>query len=305
MFSDVAHFESIRLVRREPGETATVAFVSDQADQTFLAERREAQKLLGFTTATSEVFFARRALLVEGRGDALAARLAVDKLELGDVDAEDFSIIECGGKGDISFLARLCGALAIPIVVLHDEDIRDLPEDDPEAAARRESDNQREADNNRRISDAIKGAPLFIACPSLEEELGIGRNADDKPARVAAAISELEPGELPACLRGAVRALFDEAELGEEAAPRCGPASPSRGDGIGRGSSLAARWTRATSSPSTPPSWRPAARFSPAIRGGEAHGRWWNSEKRISRLRRAARSRVPASLSIARPTRSS
>lgn len=210
VFADVAHFEAIRLVRRESGQGASVSLVANETDREYLAARRDAQKLLGFNTTMSEVFFARRALLVEGRGDALAARLAVAKLQLGDVDAEDFSIIACDGKGDISFLARLCGALEIPFVVLHDEDIRDLPDDDPDTANKLRRENERETKNNKRIAEAAKSAPVFIAKPSLEAELGIGRNADDKPLKIAVEVERRSPDELPWCLSDAVRALFDK-----------------------------------------------------------------------------------------------
>lgn len=56
-----------------------------------------------------------------------------------------------------------------------------------------------------------KGAPVFAAKPSLEEELGINRSADDKPAKVAEAISKCSPDKLPSCPCDAVRALFADA----------------------------------------------------------------------------------------------
>jgi len=95
-------------------------------------------------------------------------------------------------------------------VVLHDEDIRELPDDDPEIASKLKRDNERERKNNERIAEAARSAPVFIAQPSLEAELGIGRNAYDKPSRIAAEVERRSRDELPHCLRDAVRALFAE-----------------------------------------------------------------------------------------------
>jgi predicted ATP-dependent endonuclease of OLD family len=45
-----------------------------------------------------------------------------------DLDAENLSVIACGGKTAIPYHARLCRALGIPVCVLFDDDT--LPEPD-------------------------------------------------------------------------------------------------------------------------------------------------------------------------------
>jgi putative ATP-dependent endonuclease of OLD family len=72
IYADVTRFEGIRLIRREPGAMTTASAVTRPEDIEFLDTRRAAQKMLGFTATRSELFFARRVLLVEGDGDDLA-----------------------------------------------------------------------------------------------------------------------------------------------------------------------------------------------------------------------------------------
>jgi acetaldehyde dehydrogenase (acetylating) len=105
-----------RLVRREPGQMTTVAAVDQAEDVAYLAEQRDRHKLHAFTSARSELLFGRRVLLVEGPGDAAAAKLCAAGLGL-DLDAEDLSVVECGGKSAIPFIASVCRALAIPYCV--------------------------------------------------------------------------------------------------------------------------------------------------------------------------------------------
>lgn len=135
IFADVTRFEGIRLMRREPGAMSAVGAVTEADDVAFLSGRREAQKMLGFTATRSELFFARRVLLVEGPGDELATRRISEMLG-HDIDAEDLAIVGCGGKSGIPFAARLCRALRIPFWVLRDDDIQEEPEGDHERAAK-------------------------------------------------------------------------------------------------------------------------------------------------------------------------
>lgn len=61
------------------------------------------------------------AVLVEGRTEKLALPYAFRALGF-DADRLGISIVECGGKGNIPVLARVCRATGIPFVVLHDRD---------------------------------------------------------------------------------------------------------------------------------------------------------------------------------------
>lgn len=142
-------------------------------------------------------------------GDRLAAFEAASRLGL-DADAEDLAIVLCGSKSAIPFFARVCTALDIPFLVLHDEDIYPVDGDDVQRASI-EAENQIAETKNEEIMKATNNVTrIFVVRPSLEAALGIGRSARDKPQRVLEALQASPPDDFPFPLRGAVEALFAE-----------------------------------------------------------------------------------------------
>jgi putative ATP-dependent endonuclease of OLD family len=123
VFADVDNYEGIRLLRRR-GHGHTVAdWVRDPLDAAFLDEHRKQQRLAtGFDSSKNELFFADRALLVEGPADMLAVMMAAKKLDI-DLDAENVAVVQGGGKTGLLFYGTICRALSIPYAVMHDEDI--------------------------------------------------------------------------------------------------------------------------------------------------------------------------------------
>lgn len=198
IFADVNRFEALRLARRDAQQRTRVSFVpkSEKAD---LERAREAFKLGGkFDTARNEVLFSGRALLVEGYGDRMAALAIAEKDNL-DPDAEGVAIVDCGGKTGIELVIRVCRALEIPFVVVHDEDV--WPTNgiaDAQKRQKLEKENKEEEQKNQRIKDAVgTDGVLFVLSPSLEEVLGIGRNASDKPQKIAKAIQSVDINNPP------------------------------------------------------------------------------------------------------------
>lgn len=206
VFADVSRFEGIRLVRRPPGGMTTVDAIADKDDAAWLQERREAQKLIALTTARSEAFFAQRVLLVEGPGDVLAVRMLAEKLG-HDLDAEDRAVIECGGKAGVAFVGRICKALGIPALAMHDEDVHEAPEGE-EPPAKQHEENQREEVLNADIASVFGKNECFVLNPSLEGIFGIGRGAKDKPRRVAEALDSLAPEDFPKEMASALEGLL-------------------------------------------------------------------------------------------------
>lgn len=205
VFADVNLFESLRVTRREPGSPSAISYIAPP-DIEFLTKERARQKISArFDTARNEVLFASRALLVEGHGDRLAALTVAEKLDI-DIDAEGFSVIDCGGKNAIPLVAGICRALAIPFSVLHDEDIWPLESSVDEA--KQEEENKAAEIENKRIVDAIRANnSIFILTPSLESVLGIGRSAKDKPIKVLEMLQNMAVGEVPAALVKSVESL--------------------------------------------------------------------------------------------------
>lgn len=196
VFADLDRFEAIRLIRREPGEGTTVSAIAKPEDIEFLKQQREREKLHAFDDRRGELLFARRVLLVEGAADVLAVRRAADERGL-DFDAEGFSVIDCGSKSAIPFIARIARALKIPVTVMCDDDLGGSEKE------------KRVAEKlNERIEKALDGeGEIVFFSPSLEEALGISRDADEKPRRVARALEDLPSDDWPPQLGLALDAL--------------------------------------------------------------------------------------------------
>ncbi|WP_447973910.1 ATP-dependent nuclease [Nitrospira sp. Kam-Ns4a] len=192
IFADVNRFEALRVVRRSGGPTS-VAYVQDQ-QRAALETARDNFKLGNrFDAARNEVLFASRALLVEGFGDRIAALMLAEKLGI-DPDAEGLAVVDCGGKAGIELVARVCRALEIPFVVLHDADVWPTQKiADPAKRTKQEGENKAEQQMNQRIKEAAgKDGPVFVISPSLEDGLNISREARDKPRKIAEAMDKID-----------------------------------------------------------------------------------------------------------------
>ena len=114
-FLNVARLEQLALVDRRPSRGTTVVQPAPlAADESFRAVSE-------FDAERSELFLARAALLVEGRTEKLVFPLIFTALGR-DHDREAISIVECGGKPNIPLFARICAAVGVPYLVVHDRD---------------------------------------------------------------------------------------------------------------------------------------------------------------------------------------
>jgi energy-coupling factor transporter ATP-binding protein EcfA2 len=214
VFADATRFETLRLMRRKPGKSSTVGLVKPE-DRRGLESAKSATKLLTeYDAARSEALFANAVLLVEGKADLIGARGTAARMSL-DLDATNLTVMECGGKSSIPFHAKLCRALGIPVCVLYDDDQWSPADDVAEEDALKITETaQREAKMNARIEEAIPDqADRFACSPTLEFLMGIGRDADNKPMRVAEIVSKATT--LPKALIDAVTRLqrLGETEL--------------------------------------------------------------------------------------------
>jgi putative ATP-dependent endonuclease of OLD family len=227
IFADAVRFESLRLVRRPPSKSTMVA-LADAESRAALDTAKAATKLLTeYDTTRSEALFANAVLLVEGKADAIAVRAVAKRLKI-DLDARNLTVMECGGKSSIPFHARLCRSLSIPVCVLFDEDVWPTPEDaDDVARANIAGENRRAQKETSLIEEAVPNpTDRFIARPTLEEEMGIGRTASNKPMRMAERVESADTrDDLPSQLVEAVKRLdeLDPTRLSDAAGAETPP----------------------------------------------------------------------------------
>lgn len=193
IFADVNKFETIRLVRKLSQDSTKVFYV-DNTRRADLDNARNRHKIGGrFNTDRNEVLFANKAVLVEGYGDKVAVLRIAEKMRL-DFDAEGITVVDCGGKSGILLIVQVCKAFQIPFVVIHDEDILPIENmQNQKCNKNQQEENELERKNNQKIREAVEDETcLFILKPSLEECLGVSRNAKDKPQKVAEAIEKID-----------------------------------------------------------------------------------------------------------------
>lgn len=115
-FLDVSDYQSIYLVRKTADSTEVFPGWRVQ-----LTSTDDLKLITRFDMATNEVFFAKAVLLVEGPEDKIAA---VKAFELGgiDIDKQGISVVPCGGKHGMPFMAKVLTSLEIPTCALCDRD---------------------------------------------------------------------------------------------------------------------------------------------------------------------------------------
>jgi hypothetical protein len=163
-FLNVARLEDLALVEhRLPAGTAVFQPEPLPADESFRA-------LSEFDAERSELFLAQAVVLVEGRTEKLVFPFVFRSLGY-DPDREAISIVECGGKPNIPLFARICDAVGLPYLVVHDRDA--LPGREPIQA---------EAAVNAEIADVAGPDRTVVLEPDFEAVAGLAGHSH-KPER--------------------------------------------------------------------------------------------------------------------------
>jgi putative ATP-dependent endonuclease of the OLD family len=114
-FVGIPEFKNVRLIRRRDGKTTRAA--SDLEPTPELTEKLRKE----VDPERSELFFARRLLIVEGDTEKLALPEYSARLKI-DLDRAGASIIESGGKTNLLPLAEIAASFGIPTAIVYDRD---------------------------------------------------------------------------------------------------------------------------------------------------------------------------------------
>jgi hypothetical protein len=121
-------------------------------------------------------------------------------LEL-DLDGEGLSVVACGSKNAIPFFVRFCMVLGIEFPVMHDQHVYESSH----PLAQKNAEQER---TNSTISTAMRGrGHPFLLQPTLEESLGVGRQASNKSRRVLETVRAMPPELIPEPIISAVKQL--------------------------------------------------------------------------------------------------
>lgn len=172
----------------------------------------------------SELFFARKVVLVEGETEKVILPFLAHKLGVFD---QAVSVIDCGSKHNLPLYIRILNAFLMPYSVVHDED----PVPDPvprEWNQDRVGAMRRTFAMNNTIADLVNPAlaHVEVLSPDFERSAGVSRNQGDKKGKALAALdhfSAMPADEIPDGLKELVRAVYGPA-------PEHGPIEPDRGE---------------------------------------------------------------------------
>ncbi len=206
--------ESVALVRRNASDGTKVS----QAAKVELAETdRQALRLLTeFDSQRNEMFFAKKVMLVEGATEKVALPLAFKALGV-DINKENLSVIECGGKTKIPLFARVAKALDIPFVILADHDVREIKAEwsDTRKKEQSEKNSKHERWNRDLVVAAGDEKRVFFLRPAFEDEMSLSGDDSQKVDQAFNKFETITAATLPAALRDPIHAL-----LGTPIAPK-------------------------------------------------------------------------------------
>lgn len=184
-FVDAAHHDEIVRLDLSAGGT-----VVRRTDPGTLTDTERVRIQAEFDHERSEMFFAQKVVLVEGRTERLSLPSIFRALG-HDPDAEGIAIVEMGGKGNLPLAARVLRQLAIPFVVVFDADQGSASTVLDEA-----------------IQRAAGDAPTIRFEPDFEAAAGIA-SRDDKVLDAWRRFSGASGDAIPAPLAKLVRVTVD------------------------------------------------------------------------------------------------
>jgi CRISPR-associated exonuclease Cas4 len=211
-FVDLAHYKEVVLISKEDpvaGSRARQCTMELFGDEDFENRKKRFHMAEWINPDRGEMFFARRAIFVEGETEKVLLPFIAEKL--GRFDA-DISIIDCGAKHNLPLYVTIAKAFSIPYLVIHDEDpLPDpIPEDWNENKCREK---RRTFELNQQIGELVV-APLGsveMFAPDFEGACGVSRSQGDKMGKALAALEHFEglpADDVPKALVEIVEAVY-------------------------------------------------------------------------------------------------
>jgi len=167
---DVERYRSICIVKKDTDAVGTK--ICQCTDDIFTGDSKKDFNLSYWINPDrSELFFARRVLLVEGPTDKTLIPLLAKQLG---VFRFDHTLVDCGSKDNIPLYCQLLNKFKIPYIAIYDKDHQATKSDDGRASADRSS-----ALVEAAIEEGIGSSVVFIN--DIEEEVGMVAGEKNKP----------------------------------------------------------------------------------------------------------------------------
>lgn len=210
-FVNLDDYKSVTILSKPSRRGGSI--VSQYTEEIFSDEQDKYNfKLLNeFDPERSEMFFAKKVVLVEGDSEKVSIPLMAESL---DVHSHDVTIVECGGKHNLPFFIKVLSAFDMPFNVIHDED--PIPPGlDPT------SDTYRGKKKTFELNAIIKGLvndseKQFILTPKFEEVANIPKTQAENLGKPFAAFLHFKDrgiDDIPLVLREVVQKVYRTEEV--------------------------------------------------------------------------------------------
>jgi len=162
-----------------------------------------------------ELFFARKAILVEGEAEKAVLPFLASKLSCFDPSV---SVIDCGGKHNLPLYIAVLNAFAIQYLVIHDED--PLPDPIPHDWT---EDKRKAKERTFELNEAIRKlvdpnyGGVEMLQPDFETVAGIPKSQAEKKGKALAALDHFEPvdaAQIPERIAEIVRKAYGAMDRG-------------------------------------------------------------------------------------------
>lgn len=222
-FVNMFNYHNIVIVQRnQNAPTTTIQYKGD----IFEAEDSESKKRLKkvfrylslFDLSRSEVFFSKKAVLVEGDTEKFMIPYWSSKFAESDnkydLQANNICVIDCGGKTNIHIFMRVLNRFKIPYIVIHDIDPITFAED-KENKSDKEKAELRIFKENTFIENTLDSSlgKIIKINPELENVIGVSNSQAEKEGKVGAAFLKYEPLSLeqyPSNVKNILDIIFDQ-----------------------------------------------------------------------------------------------
>lgn len=163
-----------------------------------------------------EIFFARKAVFVEGETELRV--LPMLGAQIG-CRIDDVTVVDCGGKNNLTSYMKLANGFGIPYSVIHDED--PLPDPVPTDWTDDKIKHKRSTfEENARIAIVLDRSlgQVHVLRPCFEDVAGVSKTQGAKVGKAMAAVTYFGTAEVPTQLKAVVEAVFgtsDKAALAD------------------------------------------------------------------------------------------
>lgn len=198
-FIDMDLYKSITIVKKPSSEKGTL--VAQCTKEIFEGEDRADKKkrlkmAYWFNPDRSELFFAKKVVLVEGETEKIVFPVLAQKVGCYD---ENVCVVDCGSKFNIPLYIEVLNTFDIRYFVIHDEDPVDkqLIERNKNGLLKEQEKSKLDAEQkcftaNKYIESMVNSSDkIWVLKPDFEKVFGISRSASENKGKPLAAIEKI------------------------------------------------------------------------------------------------------------------